>query len=333
MLLMLLVATACAGSGRPELRAPTSHAARASSSNACVRPTLGPDSPYRLPLAGPVTDPVRLRLLADVPAEVRRTVVATGLEPLLADTLEEQAQHGDTPTLAGLSHRQEMAARLGSFDSQLASVLFEVDCTGDTLEDLVHEFDRREHARELKLTIASLVVGAVSGVVAGIWELQDREGKGAPITAATGAGATAALGVAAFIPHSRPVAFSHPRNLLAPIAHGDDPAHIYPSFVFRLLTLPMSDGAPTPAAELIQRWRAALRDSLPAEQHERAEQLLFGEGGVYPANVLTLRQTMLDQLESRIGALSRELEVLERYLTRITARSAIPASPHPPLSH
>ncbi|MDB4990126.1 MAG: hypothetical protein JWN04_5304, partial [Myxococcaceae bacterium] len=265
--------------------------------------------------------------LAQVPREVRRVTEATGLEPLLAETLREQARHPDSLSFDMLDQRQQISSLRGSLESQLASVLFEIDCTGDTLEDLVHEFDRAEHVRELKLTIASLVTGAVAGVVAGVWDASDREGNGPPITAAIGAGATASLGVAAFLPRPRPVYFEHLRNVLSPIVQGDDPSHIYPTFVFRLLTLPMIDGSATPAQELGQLWRKLLDQAMPHHGRAQAEALLFGKGGTYAKTLLEVRATMLDQLESRVGALYRDLELLERYLTRVTAREAlIPAA-------
>jgi hypothetical protein len=311
-----LVSVGCAASPAVQRRAAVNVSARESSAAACVRPSLGDDSPYRLPLAGPVDDPELLRYLEDVPVEVRRILVATGLEPVVSEILRERETHPGTLTLSLLERQQVLASQLGALHSQLASVLFEVDCTGDAIEDLLHHFEQRARARELKLTIASLVVGAAAGVVAGVWDAKDREGNGPPITAAVGAGATALLGVSAFIPHEQRVTLDHERNLVSPIVRGEDSSHVYPTFVFRLLTSPVAPGQVTPRDELVKRWDDLLAQTLAPEQRAPHKQLLGGSGGVYSDDLLGLRQAMLDQLESRISALYRDLEVLQRYLAR-----------------
>lgn len=294
-------------------------AARAGEGRACMRARLSADSPYHLSLAEPTEDPALLAYLKDVPAEVRRLLPATGLESLLAETLREQsrlhAEHGGALTLELLAQRQAMASLLNSFDSQLASVLFEIDCTDDALEELLDELDRQDRSRELRLTMASIVVSALSAVVAGAWDARADDGRGPAITAAVGAGAGAALGIAAFVPFRRRVRFMHSRNLFTPIVRGEDPEHLFPTFVFRLLTLPTTDGSPTAAEELNAAWRELIR----AAAIDDAEALLFGGGGIYSSELLELRRVMFDQLESRVGALQRDLELLERFLARVTA--------------
>lgn len=296
------------------------------SSTQCARHELSDASPYHVALAGPVEDPALRVYLDQVPAGVRRSVLAAGLEPLLAQTLRDRGQS----SFAQLERRQELSARLGALDSQLSALLFEADCTGDALEDLGNELERQEHQRELRLTVASLVVGAAFGVAAAVYDAKDREGNGPPIVAGVGAGATALLGVAAFWPNERPVVVRHERNLLTPIARGEDPGHLYPSFVFRLLTLPMADGGPSPRDELLARWRTEIARAAP--DRAAAEQLLFGQGGLYAESLMQLRQTMLDQLEARLNAITREVELLERYILRATSSDQTLSEPTKPLS-
>ncbi|HEY6880824.1 MAG TPA: hypothetical protein VI299_22525 [Polyangiales bacterium] len=312
---LLLFAWGCA---RKPLDPVSVRAARTGSSAQCARHKLSDDSPYHVALAGPVEDPALRAQLAAVPRDVRRSVLATGLEPLLATMLQERAGHTETP-IARLERRQELSTRLSALDSQLSALLFESDCTGDALEDLGHELERREHTRELRLTVASLVVGAVAGVAAAVYDATDREGDGPPIVAGVGAGATALLGVSAFLPNERPVVLRHERNLLAPIARGTDPDHVYPTFVFRLLTLPDDQGGPTPREALLRRWRAELEHAVEPVQRRDAEHLLYGSGGVYSPALMQLRQTMLDQLEAELSSITREVELLERYLLRATS--------------
>ncbi len=326
VLLLVQGVTGCASSpARPDARRAGDRALKLTSrarGAACLRPQLGQDSPYRLPLAGPVLDPQLTPFLADVPAELRRTLLAAGLEPLLAELRREQAR-SDTLTLPLLAMKQELNVRLNALESQLASVLYEIDCSGDALEALLLEFGRREHERELKLTISSLVAGAIAGVVAGAWEARDGESKGPAIVAAAGAGASAALGIAAFAPHrGRSVLLNHEQNLLAPIRAGVDESHLYPTFVFRLLTLPYESGRPTPQRELLARWEAMMVRGAAADVRAARESVLYGRGGRYDEALLKLRETMFDELEQRVSALYRELELLERYLANVAGAHA-----------
>lgn len=287
--------------------------ARPTVPESCQRPRLGPDSPYRLFLAGAVEDPADQAALARVPAEVRRVMLAAGIEPQVAALLRMRAA-SQAPTVELLSLQQDLTAHLGALDAQLASLMFEIDCTDDAHEELLHTIEDRTRARELKLTIASLVAGALGGVAAGVWDASDEASKGPAVVGATTAGVAAALGIAAFVPKHHTIAFSHTRNLFAPIALGTDDDHLYPTFVFRLLTLPMASG-PTPREALLARFKPLL--AAAARERSDAEAQLFGTGGAYDESLLRTREEMIDQLESAIGALARDLELLERYLARL----------------
>ncbi len=322
-----LAALVLVGCARKPIDATTVRSARMSSTAQCARHELSDASPYHLSLAGPVEDRELRGYLERVPAELRRSVLATGLEPLLAATLKG---HGEPTSMAQLERRQELTTRLSALDSQLTALLFESDCTGDALDDLAQELERREHQRELQMTVASLVVGAAVGVAAAVYQAKESSNVGPSIVGGTGAGLSALLGVAAFLPEQRPVHLYHPRNLLRPIVEGTNPNHIFPGFVFRLLTLPTLDGSPTPREEMLTRWRADM-EALPAEERAGAARLLFGDGGVYSPALMQLRQTMLDQLEARLNAITREVELLERYLLRATSADTSLSDPTKPL--
>jgi len=289
---------------------------RSAGATACVRPRLDADSPYRLFLAGPVDDPELRARLEQLPPELRGVVRATGLEPLVGRILRARSEPS-TPPIALLSMRQELTAHLGALGSQLTSLSSELDCTDEATEEILHAYEDRAHARELKLTIASLVVGALGGVAAGVWDAADEDSKAPAIVGATSAGVTAALGTAAFIPRERSVTYMHARNLLAPIARGDDPEHLYPTFVFRLLTTPRDADGTTPRDALLAHWEELLRDEVRGPEARAVRELLYGPGGVYEERILRLRESMFDQLVLSVNALSRELELLERYLARL----------------
>jgi hypothetical protein len=71
-------------------------------------------------------------------------------------------------------------ATMGRDETQVSSRAFETSCTRQHVGDLLHALDRREGERQLSLATASLVVGAVTGTVAGVWDLLARHATDLP---------------------------------------------------------------------------------------------------------------------------------------------------------
>jgi len=92
---------------------------------------------------------------------------------------------------------------------------------------------------------------------------------------------------------------------------------LYPTFVFRMLTSPRTDGGTAPRAEILADWRRILEGAVPGSQRALAESLLFGDGGVYDRNLVDVRERMFDVLESHVNAVDLELELLYRFSARL----------------
>jgi hypothetical protein len=282
----------------------------------CLRTTVGRVGLGAVALPGPVEDPELSTHLATVPADVRRTARAAGLEPILAALLRARATAPDERSIALVAMRLQVVMRISSLEIELAALLFEADCVGDQMEAALVELDRREGKQELALTIASIAVGAIAGVGAGLWDLQGGESKGPAALGIAGGVATATLGAVAFVPRPGRVVFAHERNLFVPILVGDDPDRLYPAFVFRMRTAGEA-GQPTPRDELLAEWQRIVDGSLPASRRALARKILRGGGGVYDAALIDVRERMYDALESRLNAFDRDLEVLYRFFGRV----------------
>jgi len=278
------------------------------------------ESPYRMPLAGPESDPAGMLLLDVLPAEARRTARAAGLEPLLVRLLGTQQIVGGPVTRAGslevLDLRHELDLRLLAFDSQLASLAFEVECTRGRIADLLRHLHVREGHRQLNLAVASLVVGAGTGVAAGVVDLAHSPGWLASALAISGSATTAALGSAALLVPEQRVFLEHAHNLLRPIRDRADPEHLYPSFVFNMLTA-QYPGENAPPTRLQVDLERTVRSYVPHSHYAAANAILFGEGGLYPRALLEARLEMLHHLRSAVQGVVRSLELLDRSLVRV----------------
>lgn len=282
----------------------------------CLRPSAGRDGVGYAPLEAPAEDPALLGELADIPPAVQRTARAAGLESVLVGLLRAEARSPGERSITLVAMRLQVVARISSLEIELASLLFEADCTGDQMEAALLELDRRAGKRELALTIASIAVGALIGVGAGVWDLSGTESKGPAALGITAGAGTAVLGIAALTPKRGRVVFRHDRNLFLPLVSGEDPERLYPPFVFRLLNSPRTPGEPTPRDQLLRVWQRIIDEAIPAEDRAIAQTVLYGKGGVYDGDLLDVRERMYDALESQLNAFDQDLELLYRFLSR-----------------
>lgn len=313
----VLLAQGCAirfGAGRPAQLPRNTVIAPEAEQSRCNRAYPGDE--FRMPLAEAEDDPELRAELEAIPNEVRRTVLAVGLEPVLARMLRDKRLHPDDATQASfVARRQAIAMQLVALSSQLDASVYAADCLGDRAEVIRAGVDHESSAREIRRTVASIVVGAVVGIAIGAWELADEDSRARSAFAIGGGAVAGGLGVSAFVERPTPIALDHPRNVLDPIFHGDDPDRILPTFVFRMLSLPVDAGA-TPRDALLIRFASILGDAVTEADRERAEELVFGVGGIYTPELLHARERMLDEVESALSAFVRDLELLQRWLGR-----------------
>ena len=285
----------------------------------CMRASAARKGFGYAPLDEPLAEPELLTYLADVPTDVRETARAAGLERTLAMLLQAQATSTTSDaSISTVAMRLQVVMRISSLEIQLASLLFEADCTGDQMEAVLQELEQRARRRELAYTIASIAAGAFIGVGAGVWDLNNATGSKGPAAMGVAAGiATAGLGIIAFVPKRRQVIFPHAHNLFIPIVRGEDPQRLYPPFVFRLLTTPRAPGNVTPREQLLTAWKRIIDETIPAEDRRLAVTVLYGRGGVYDGALVDARERMFDVLESQLNGFDLDLEILYRYFGRL----------------
>ncbi|MBZ5707742.1 hypothetical protein [Nannocystis pusilla] len=267
-----------------------------------------------MPLALTEEDPSLAAELDAIPRQVRRTVLAAGLEPVLARMLRDR-RTGREGERSFLVRRQAIAMQLAALSSQLDASVYAADCLGDSAESVRVKIDADSNAREIRRTMISLIIGAAVAIGAGVWELADEEAKGRVALQIAGGAVAGSVGVAAFVDQPTPILLDHRRNLLEPVFRGEDPEHILPTFVMRMLMLPTNAG-PTPRDTLLARFKTILDEAAPKDERSRAEALIFGAGGVYTPKLLHARERMLDEVESALSAFARDLELLQRWLGR-----------------
>lgn len=287
------------------------------------------NSPYRMPLAREEPDPALAARLSVLPARSRRAVLAAGLEPLLARILEERAT-ATQPSFELLEREHELELRLNALSAQVSAVEFEARCTSDMIDKTAGALGQREQLRQVTIAATSLVVGAAIGTAAGGWALVDDESHGPIVLGISGSGIAAILGAMALTHEMHPVDLRHAPNRLVPFEQGSDPEHLYPTFVFRMLTFPQPSQEPSPRDEMLAAWQRELGAALPPPEAPAAGALMRGSGGRYDERLLALRARRFQDLEFSVQGIARDLELLDRSLVRLfTMPGSAPEKPQP----
>lgn len=306
-------------SGPPPMMPDDALSIRELESDRCMHGTVGPDSPFREPLPPAVSDPELAPHLARFSPAVRRTAVAAGIEPLLARLMRERAVNGATAP-AAVAMRQELDERLDTLETQLTSMELECDCVRGLLYEVLGAYEETETDRQLAWTIAGLAVGAGVSLISGLWDLANTYtsapawSDGPAVIAIAGAVLSTIIGAVVLVRVPREIHYVHEHNILRPIVIGEDPELLYPIFVFRLLTLPTTDGEPTPREALIQAFTELIEGSVGEERRGLAEEIVYGVGGTYDPDLLSAHQEMLQELGAALDSFARDIDLLEHTL-------------------
>jgi len=252
-------------------------------------------------------------LLARYPRRMLLTANAVGLLPTLQAllALQEAArqQPGPAAELAVLRQRQLIAAQVALVSSTVASLAAELDCEGERADQVAGYLKNLDDRRTQRLNVLSIGIGAASGI--GTTVIDNQAGQYA---FGIGGGLLAAgLGLLTLRQQGHTAEFGHPRNLLADVWAEKPASDVFPPSVWYLLTDPaFSNGGQTSIAHNTrQRWQHYGQLAKPASKQGKAlAALLFGPGGQYSADDLTVRANMLNELQSAVRLLNQELQGL-----------------------
>jgi len=304
LLPLLLALAGCAGT-RPSARL------------AVAAGYCDPPLPYRYnPAFAPLPDfegALTPALLVRYPRRTLLTANAVGLLPALRTLLALQAaarQHpGPAAELAELRQRQLIGAQVALVSSTIASLAAELDCEGERADQVAGYLKTQDDRRTQRLNVLSISIGAASGI--GTTVIENKPGQYA---FGIGGGLLAAgLGLLTLSQPGHTATFEHPRNLLAEVwAEQADPGLLPPSVWYMLRTPAFSNGGQTSIAHNTrQRWQHYGPLARPDSKQGRAlVALLFGPGGQYSADQLTVRANLLNELQSAVRLLNQELQGL-----------------------
>lgn len=229
---------------------------------------------------------------------------AAGILPtLLKLVLLEKSTQPDA-RLAIIAKRQQVFNRLLLTVTQLSGFAAELDCEGEQADQIAAYLDERDTHRIRRLTILSIVVGAVTTVTTALIQASTPS----KVVGISGGVVSAGFGGLAAFSSNRSVQFTHRRNLLADIWHQPGQSSVYPPMVWYVLNEKRfsNEGLYSISHNIRERWQNyVVRDASPEQTR-----LYFGEGGNYQADDLHNRANMLNQLQSSIRSINQDLQSL-----------------------
>lgn len=279
-------------------------------SSACVQAAGAPEVPEAL---APFDTSALPALLRERFSE-RSLLVAHALG--ITGPLERFAQQAQDPLarasvearLARLEAAAALQRRLSAASLAIAATAAEMDCEEERADQVAVYVGDIEARAETRLTVAAIAIGAAGGIVSGVLLTEGRDDNAVDaIGVATGI-AEIGLGTAILL-NRRKVRFAHPRNALRDVWEGRPASGAIPPMVWAYLDHSEAE-APSLRERLLDSWTNL--GQLEAPRSNRTPQaaqpaIYFGDGGLYTSEQLSNRANMLDQLESYINLMQRDL--------------------------
>lgn len=206
--------------------------------------------------------------------------------------------------LKTLELRQQVDHKIRLTMSEIDAVSAELDCEGERIDQIANYADGIDSKRANRLTVASIIVGAASGIAAAFIGNQGWN-KGVAVSSGVAGGG---LGFLLLSPKSKKINLVHKQNLLRNIwiARNENE---FPPFVWFVLTEKRfsNSGTSTLLNNLRQRWISYQFEGNTAKAEQSVN---FSEGGIYKAADLHARAQMINQLQAVIRSINQNVNIL-----------------------
>ena len=245
--------------------------------------------------------------------EIADSIGALGQLRALGALQARGPARGMADELRRLRLRQAITERILAAMLDASAVVGELDCEGERGDQLETVLSGIEARRTRRLTIAGILVGALTAGASGGLGLGASSAAG-NIAGIVGGGTGGLLGLAQLGGGESGV-LTTSRNLLGEVWEGPAEARLFPPSVWHYLlrdrTGPVGSQAGTVREGLIAAFRAGDRFGPPGSEEERARiALIFGAGGRYTLTDLEVREACLELVQAGVALMSRDLRLL-----------------------
>ncbi len=204
-----------------------------------------------------------------------------------------------------LAAKQKMIERYMLFETELNAIAAELDCNGERIDKLAGYIDERNAKTQTRLTVASILLGAVTAVTA---TTVKNDGLNNGLSIAGGVG-TAVLGFMTLNPKGKRIKMQLQRNMLESIWYQNNKMQIYPSSIWGILSEKKFSNVENSSLieTMRQRW---LQYGLDDEPDSPLQQLYFKDGGTFSAEELHDLANMHNELQATIRSIQQDMRSL-----------------------
>jgi len=220
--------------------------------------------------------------------------------------------NSDDDSARKLVAKQRMIEKYMLFESELNAIAAELDCNGERIDKLANYIDGLNAKSQTRLTVASILLGAVTAVTATTVNSKELN-NGLSIAGGLG---TAALGFMTLNPKGKKIRMTLQRNMLESIWYQNNNAQIYPSSIWGIISEKnFSNSKNLSLVETTrQRW---LQYGLDDQQESSLEELYFRDGGVFAAEELHDLANMHNELQATIRSIQQDIRSLMLSITSL----------------
>jgi hypothetical protein len=250
-----------------------------------------------------------------------RSVAADiGIQAILTEWVRAEARFKEQPSDANRSHlvmlRHDVTDRILLATQELTTVLAELACERTRALELKNYLQQQTDKRVFRLTILSVLAGALSTVVSGTLEIAEAD---APYVQGVAMGGAVLSGYWALRASGgfEEADFLHKRNHLSDVREGPRTSKVFPPIVWHFLTRELEPDKQTQTVRetILERWdELDVINETETDEQRRQGELLFGPGGRYNLADASRRISLLEVLELEVGSMYQELKQLQQEL-------------------
>lgn len=244
-----------------------------------------------------------------------RMANAMGILPFIQQLLSLQEDSSIQSTLEAEHTVTIIQNRLLLASAEIEGIAAELDCEGERADQLANYLDGINRKRNTILTGASVILGAAVTVAAVAVSNDDTQ----DAVSLSGGLAAAALGALLLDTSGKEIQLDFSRNILGDIWFQPQHSEIYSPFTWYVLNEKSFSNSHT--VSLVQsikkRWIAfELNNKVP----DKTVALYFKQGGLYNADRLHTRASMLNQLQSSIRSIHQDMQSLIMAVDRFSIK-------------
>lgn len=208
--------------------------------------------------------------------------------------------------------KQKINSKMLLVNSEIDATTAELDCEGERVEQIAGYINEINSNNDTRLTVASIVLGAISGLAGAV--ISD-SGWDNGVAIGTGVAGTA-LGFVMLNPKGKKAQLKHDRNLLENVWSNTNNGEMAPFLWYMLTEEAFSNSGETSLLHnLRERW---IMYQFEDDKDAAAKSVNFTKGGTYRADDLYARAQMINQLQAvarstsqHLNAFLMELDTLE----------------------